>query len=575
MPSDRDNSAPDDRIHQFEPLTQTESTWIQSLWPGLVGLVLLASTWTSFAGLGSSLPLDAHEVFVARSTEEMLDRGQWLVPYFNDSPRLKKPPLEYWLVMAGNAATGGDSTITEFEARLPSALAGVGLTALAIALGTLLVHRGVGLFAGIMLATSSGFISYSHSARPEMVYAFLCTAGLLGFVLSERWYALAHRRNLGKLAATLGWIAFGLATLTKGPQLPIPMILGWLIGAWRTGTLRTTWRSMFPVLGILVYLIISFWWFVVIWQIVPNAGQIWEEETISRFVERSSSWLTLLDPYYLYHPIGMIVPWVFFVPGALLGPWLKRLKIKPGAMRMWWVLLIVAIVLSFSRGRRWYYMLPVLAPYMVLVASTAWSVADLLWAERRLWQWRALLMVHISCLAAAAVVLLSRHADRFPTGALWMSALVLIFAVLCIAALVLAKTRSRLGVCGSMLLTGVFAASAFGLVETRAGFWRPVRYEKQAFAEQVSQVITPQSTLLGWSDPWEEQQYYLHRPIPIYFDQAEFERAIAEADDPVWVLVDQKHGQLQLGDGFAAEQVLSTPLKDDPHRLQLWKVSSQ
>ncbi|HED53534.1 MAG TPA: hypothetical protein ENJ00_04965 [Phycisphaerales bacterium] len=378
--------------------------------------------------------------------------------------------------------------------------------------------------------------------------------------------------RMAKIVATMAWISLGLATLTKGPQLPIPILLGWLIGAWRSGTLRRTWRSMFPILGIVVYVIVSFWWFVAIWKIVPNAGEIWQQETISRFVERSSSWLTLLDPYYLYHPIGMIVPWVFFVPGALLGPWLKRLKIKPGAMRLWWVVLVVAVVLSFSRGRRWYYMLPVLVPYMVLVASTAWTVAEFLWSNRKSWQWNALLTLHIAGIAAVSIVLLDRHADRLQNSAAWMLGVIVMLSLVAIGVLWVPKIRSRLDVLGPVIITGVFAAIVFGMVEKRAGFWRPVRYEKRAFAQQIARIVSPADTLLGWSDPWEEQQYYLHRPIPIIFDRDEIEQAIRDAGR-AWVLVDQKHGKLELGKEFNTRLEFHSIHKGDPNRLQLWDVS--
>ena len=141
---------------------------------------------------------------------------------------------------------------------------------------------------------------------------------------------------------------------------------------------------------------------------IPEAGEIWAGETISRYVEHDAehgeSWVSLLEPYYLYRPLAMLVPWVFFVPGAMFGPWMKRFKTKPGAMRLWWIVLIACVLLSFSRGRRWYYMLPVLVPYTVLLASTAVQFAGYLRERNMKWAWSALFALHAIAISVVAIV---------------------------------------------------------------------------------------------------------------------------------------------------------------------------
>ncbi len=48
----------------------------------------------------SSIPLDSHEILVAETAQEMIQRGDWIVPYFNGQPRLDKPPVSYWATAA-------------------------------------------------------------------------------------------------------------------------------------------------------------------------------------------------------------------------------------------------------------------------------------------------------------------------------------------------------------------------------------------------------------------------------------------------------------------------------------------
>ena len=85
----------------------------------LVGVCVL----TFFAGLGRPALTDSDEAFYAESAREMIERGDWLTPYYNGQPRFEKPVLYYWLVAATYVAAGPSPG----AARFPAALAGVGL----------------------------------------------------------------------------------------------------------------------------------------------------------------------------------------------------------------------------------------------------------------------------------------------------------------------------------------------------------------------------------------------------------------------------------------------------------------
>lgn len=534
--------------------------------------LLLASTLTSFVGTGRSLPLDAHEVFVARTAEEMHNRSEWLVPHFNDTPRLKKPPLGYWLVIGVNYATGNDSVITEFEARFPSAIAGILMTLMAVRLGRELVSPEVGLIAGAMLATCSGLISYSHSARPEMVYAAWCLAGLLGLVAAEQ-HKLQMRKRDALLAAMGAWICFGMATMTKGPQLPLPMLVGWLFGSWRAGTLKQTIRSLHMAIGIPLYLIVGFWWFWVVLMTVPDAGEILKVETIDRITSQTRSWLTLLEPYYLYRPLLMLAPWLFFVPLALLGPWLKKYRTRPGAMRLWWMILLVAVILSFSRGRRWYYMLPMLAPYTVLMASAAMQMAPLFWRERKTWIWAALFGILVLGIGVFAALAMNRHAAYLGDAPIWMFGTLALACLISLALLVIPKLRHALGFVGMTMQVAVIASVSLSLVSQRSGYWRSNRFDERAFSLQVAERVTAEDTIVGWIEPFDEQQYELHRPIPVYSDTAELAETV-HSHGPLYILVDTSREALVWPSTIAAERLISANYGDIKDHFELWLAQS-
>lgn len=107
-----------------------------------------------------------------------------------------------------------------WEGRLVSVLAGGGLVAISGALGTALASPAIGLMAAAIAASSYGTFYYTHSARPEMLYAFWCALGLLGFV--RAWQATDPERRKRWVLGM--WVAYALACLTKGPQLPVMLV---------------------------------------------------------------------------------------------------------------------------------------------------------------------------------------------------------------------------------------------------------------------------------------------------------------------------------------------------------------
>src|SRR5437868_7676373 len=67
-----------------------------------------------------SLPLiDRDEPRFAEASREMIQRGDYVVPYFNNQLRLDKPPLAYWTQVASYRVFGEN----DFAARFPSAVA--------------------------------------------------------------------------------------------------------------------------------------------------------------------------------------------------------------------------------------------------------------------------------------------------------------------------------------------------------------------------------------------------------------------------------------------------------------------
>src|SRR5262249_28266620 len=131
-----------------------------------------------------SLPLiDRDEPRFAEASREMIERGDYLVPYFNSQLRLDKPPLTYWAQVASYHIFGEN----DFAARFPSAIAPA-LTALSIlAWGRRMGGEKLGWWAAIIFTLSLQTFVHAKAAVADMwLVLFMTLAHWTGYELIQR-----------------------------------------------------------------------------------------------------------------------------------------------------------------------------------------------------------------------------------------------------------------------------------------------------------------------------------------------------------------------------------------------------
>lgn len=378
--------------------------------------VLMASAAIAIVHACMGRALETHEIFVAQSTREMFEFHEPIVPTFGETPRLKKPPLMYWAV-GGVALLSQRPDVPEWVARLPSALAAVWLVCIAGFMGSLTYGRAAGLLAAAMTGLSLGVFEYAASARPEMLYAATTATSTYAFL--RAWYITApsdsdHASSLDPSRvrrdrmhwALVGWAFFGLAVLTKGPQIPLLVVLGFSAYAVRHSGWGA-WRDTFkPFLGVALVLAVVAPWFVAVLLRLPGAHQIWIDELVGqRFGEKDGSdsgfleWLAAVaTPDYIIHAITFLLPWGLLTPVALAVPWLRR---RPGNERgrmLFMGLVFVLIGLSLVRHSRDYYILPIVPMLAVLLARAACGLFEQARANRTA-QWLGVALVSLVTLS--------------------------------------------------------------------------------------------------------------------------------------------------------------------------------
>lgn len=342
-------------------------------------IILGICALTFLTGLGRPALTDSDEAFYAESAREMIERGDFLTPYYNGEPRFEKPVLYYWLV----ALTYSIAGTTVESARFPSALAGFGLALLAFFCARRWYDELTGCLAGVICATSFGYIAIAHQALPDLPLAF--------FVSLTTWSLLQGLRTDGfKLTtrpSTTRWlliaaVGFSAGILVKGPialALPIAVLVPIIaFEEWnRTSRWRISGRAIW--LSLLCFILIAAPWY--IGMFVEHGPTYLNRFFISENLERfSTARFNEPRPFWYYLPIifaGML-PWspllLLCIPSILQS--FRKHRAPLAEIRLLFWIAAPLLFYSMSIGKQPRYILPVLPPIAILLAA----------ALRRSWQ---------------------------------------------------------------------------------------------------------------------------------------------------------------------------------------------
>jgi 4-amino-4-deoxy-L-arabinose transferase-like glycosyltransferase len=211
--------------------------------------IVLTGAAVFFIGLGAPKLWDEDEPEYARCTQEMMRRGDFIVPTFNHHLWTDKPVFLYWLQMGSFSLFGN----TEFAARFPCALLAIGTALLTYHLGRRLFRPQVGLWAGLIVATIASFAVIGRAAAPDSPLIFCTTLSLLAYVFGvgkETWSGEGNDAVAGQSISTSAVARFravlprswwwfvamyapmGVAVLIKGPVgvlLPVAALGMWVL----------------------------------------------------------------------------------------------------------------------------------------------------------------------------------------------------------------------------------------------------------------------------------------------------------------------------------------------------------
>ncbi len=320
------------------------------------------------AGNGSLPLIDRDEPRFAEATREMLQRGDWIVPYFNGEYRFDKPPLSYWL-QAGAVQVFG---MNEFAVRFPSAVCAA-LTAVMLVLwGRRWRDEVTGWRAGIIFSLCAQVFMHARASVADMpmVMAFTAAAWCL-------WLT-----GLGVRGARWGfWLALAVGFLAKGPLAWLPVLaLPWAPPQMRRALMRPSWS---PLVGLIICVELICLWGIP--ALIATHGEFFNVGIGKHVIDRSTGVMEghgvkgFLG-YLVTMPLYFVAVWVSLFPWSCWLPrtaraWWQRGRQEPTARYLGALVLVVFIVFTLVRTKLPHYTLPAF-PMLALLIAASWKARE-------------------------------------------------------------------------------------------------------------------------------------------------------------------------------------------------------
>jgi 4-amino-4-deoxy-L-arabinose transferase-like glycosyltransferase len=401
-------------------------------------LATLLATVVLLTLLGHARLTDWDEGIYAGISRAMLSTG-WLVPHWNGQPWLEKPPLELWLTSLNFRIFG----VTEFAARLTSALSGVALVTLLHAWLTLRRNALTAWLNTLILLSTFGFQHVARVGEMDVLLSLACTLAVIGLCELQR----AEDRGRGWLLFGTG---FAIALMTKGAAsltLPLTFVLGFalrrlfarssaLLAVVPGRNLRSDdQRQRYPFkrtalvkkIALALFLALTLPWHL---AMLHRFGDTFTAQYLGLHVlTRATSQIEgHITPWYFYLRVLLVsaAPWVFLYPFALYNALRQRHQdslaghdttLRPFAL----FALTVLTLFSIAQTRLPHYIAPAYPALAVLTAA---------WIAARLGPW--LVVPHplprlLKCIAATLALYTvaalltansrkSPHAPHLPNG---------------------------------------------------------------------------------------------------------------------------------------------------------------
>lgn len=309
------------------------------------GLAVLAVA-ILFVRLGSS-PLIFDEAIYAEVSKQVLASGELLTLHWNGAPWFEKPPIFIWATALAFRVFG----VSEFSARVISALCGVGVVLVSAAIARELYSRAAGVIAGLVMLSSPLFVFFARFGTTDVCL-------VLFLVLGQYFYIRAAKDP--RLWLGVG-LAFAGAVLVKGFAAgvgPLSIAVGLVI----EGRIGATIKSRHFWRAVVTSIVLAGSWHLA--EVLIHGERFWKVYLGLHVVGRATSGSVFggdRDPAFYFRVLGQgFFPWVLIALPAVL---LERNRRAASLIAM---AAATLILYSIASTKFPWYLLPMFPPLAII-----------------------------------------------------------------------------------------------------------------------------------------------------------------------------------------------------------------
>lgn len=308
--------------------------------------------------------METSEARYAEISKEMIENGDYLHPKLLGIYHYHKPPVTYQITTLGYKIFG----VNEFGARF--------FMQIAILIQMLLVYQiSLLLFKSKEMALASALIYFSLpivliSSRNLTTDAYLNT-----FILGGIYSWLSWKLGKNKiLFLYLFYICLGISFEIKGPvSLIFPLVFILVYKIIFKDSLKITYNH---VLGILVFLVIAFAWYIFVFT---ENEKLWDyffkEQIVDRIASKSYN---RAKPFWFYLLIvpAIGLPWIFVLIHYLITKSKQIFKHKTIEFVIYLTIAILIVIFSIFKTKLILYVLPLFGLVSILAAKCLFSITN-------------------------------------------------------------------------------------------------------------------------------------------------------------------------------------------------------
>ncbi|MEO2068008.1 MAG: glycosyltransferase family 39 protein [Desulfurobacteriaceae bacterium] len=329
---------------------------------------------------------DKDEPKYLEAAREMIEKGDYITPYYNYEYRFDKPILVYWLIVLGYKLFG----INEFGGGFFVSIFGVFTVLILYWWLRRWKSENLAFWSALTLLSMVYFVGMATVAMPDVVLLFFITASLIFF------FEGYHRKK--EEFYLLAFASSGMATLTKGPVgIVLPGIIAVVYLTLRRDLIRTLkeipWIKGFTIF----FLIVTPWYFAVLKK---HGYHFFKDfvlfHNVHRFLSKVPGHPTQWW-YYLANYVWIYLPWSLVFPFAVYKAFKERKFITDNVI-MFSVVWFFGVFTFFqiAHTKLTHYLLPSFPAFSVVVS---WYLLNF---EKRLVNYLIVLLLVIASVVVTA-----------------------------------------------------------------------------------------------------------------------------------------------------------------------------